>query len=528
MLETSLKKLLQRTKVSYTWAKLLTNFSIEQSERWLNQFHPSRICVDWSLRQPDSVLIYTQQHSRIKLEQLQHLQADDCAIILTDFQQLSTNKPVLYTPDLEKKIPKLLLAYFNIEIIKVRLIAVTGTNGKSSIVHFIAQLLNRLDTQANNKVGILSTLGNGLYSDNKPLSSSPLTTLGIVELYEKIAELQNQGAEYLVMEASSHGIHQQRLKGLKFDVVIFSNLSHDHLDYHQDMETYYQVKKKLFSHFVQPQSVAVLNIDDGYGKRLNQELQNEQSLGLITVSAQLKTANIKLQNIQLHSQGSQFEIEYKQQRHLLSLALFGDFQVENIALSIGAIKVLGFDFKTIITKVSAITSPTGRMQLITPPSNNLSVFIDYAHTPDALKKLIATIQNHYGQSTRYICVFGCGGNRDTDKRSKMGEIAATQADIIVITDDNPRDEDAATIRQQIYTATDKIIKAKYPHKQLFEIADRKQAIMKAIQLGSNQKNLNIVIIAGKGHEDYQIISGKRHPFSDIQVAQQILLAIEND
>lgn len=377
--------------------------------------------------------------------------------------------------------------------------AVTGTNGKTSVADFTRQLWQHLGCQAAS-VGTLGLVSN--------LFERPggLTTPDPVDLYQDLALAAERGVTHAAIEASSHGLDQKRLDGLAVSVAAFTNLTRDHLDYHGTFETYFQAKARLFLEVLDPEGVAVINTDSVYGARLCEIMTG---LGRQTVTVGFgQHADLRLLDHHLDPAGQSFGVMWQGTRYDVTLPLMGAFQAENVALSAGVVISSGLDPVRVFEAIPKLTGVAGRMELCGKTASGGAVYVDYAHTPDGLETVLASARAHNPPAV--AVVFGCGGDRDTGKRPLMGAIAARGADQTYVTDDNPRFEDPATIRAAILAAVPKAV----------EIADRQDAICTAIKsLGTDE----ILIIAGKGHEAGQTVAGTVHPFKDTEVARACLM-----
>ena len=378
--------------------------------------------------------------------------------------------------------------------LNMNVIGITGTNGKSSISFYLAQLLTALA----NPCAVMGTVGYGQWNDLKP---SGMTTLPLEKLHHVLHEL-SEGYESVAMEVSSHGLEQNRLAGVKFDGAVFSNLSRDHLDYHGTMDEYGEAKALLFK---RPElKFAVLNGDDAFSDKLAANCSVKP-----VFYGQGKNVDLRFEITQMHNQGMSVEFSWQQHTQLVNLPLFGRFNVENVAAAFLVCLQLGHSLEQIASACAAITAVPGRMQQVSVKAEQPLVLVDYAHTPDALEQILAATRAH--TQGRITLVVGCGGDRDQGKRPLMGKIALQFADKTVITSDNPRSEDPSLICQQMVDGQS--------GEYTIEV-DRACAIHKAVM---DAKASDIVIIAGKGHEDYQETNGQRRYFSDVEEAKKALL-----
>ena len=382
----------------------------------------------------------------------------------------------------------------------LKLIGVTGTNGKTSISYIINHLLKEQGI----KTGLIGTTG--IEIDKKRIEATH-TTPGPEHLQELFAEMKASSVESCVMEVSSHALEQSRLATTLFEIAIFTNLSQDHLDYHGSMEDYYESKKLLFTQHLKPNGYAIINIDDAYGQRLIEEM-NELKINTISFGTS-KDADYQINSPTSNLEGSRFTLRHPSTSVLeITIPLIGDFNISNSVASLIALsKYTDKEFTEF--NLANFTGIPGRFQKLIE-FQKPHVLIDYAHTPDALEKTLMTAKGLC--QARLHVIFGCGGDRDQGKRPLMAKAAEEYADFIIVTDDNPRTEDPDQIRSMICEAFDK-------DTSYVEIEDREDAINYAIRMMSENDTL---IIAGKGHEDYQIIGTEKTPFYDYQHALEAL------
>ncbi|MGL9733099.1 MAG: Mur ligase family protein [Wolbachia sp.] len=364
--------------------------------------------------------------------------------------------------------------------------AVTGTNGKTSVVEFCRQIWQNASYNAVS----IGTLGTCINNDRKDNS---LTTPDADELYATLDNINNKGIEHLALEASSHGIDQFRIYGLSLTTAAFTNFSQDHLDYHQDISEYFEAKKRLFYEVLPKEKTAILNADIHEYYTLF-KIAKERGNKVITYG---KTAfNIALLKQTPTQNGQNLTIKIDGEIYETFFPILGKFQAYNLLCAIGIVISSGVEYQRIC--INKLISPSGRMEKVKP-----FAFVDYAHTPNALKQALLSLKWHFNK--KIILVFGCGGNRDQIKRAEMGKIAQMYADKVIVTDDNPRDEDQAKIRHDILL---------HCHNAL-EIGNRKEAIEKGVNIAYNEGM--ILLVAGKGYEKFQIVSSQTFAFSDIEV-----------
>lgn len=386
--------------------------------------------------------------------------------------------------------------YFDNPSQKLRLVGVTGTNGKTTI----ASLLYQLYKKAGYKVGLLSTVK--IMVDEVEFKATH-TTPDSITINHYLAKMVAAGVEYCFMEVSSHGIHQKRTEALHFVGGVFTNLSHDHLDYHATFAEYRDVKKSFFDHLPKT-AFALSNLDDKNGPVL---LQN--TVAKRCTYALKSYADYKAQILESQLSGLLLKINGNE----VWVKLIGTFNAYNLLAIYGTAIELGMDSLEALRLLSELESVSGRFQYIVS-EGNITAIVDYAHTPDALENVLKTINDIRTKNEQLITVVGCGGNRDKAKRPVMGSIASDLSDKAILTSDNPRNEDAEVIISEMEQGV-----APQNFKRILSITDRKQAIKTACQLA--QPN-DIILIAGKGHETYQEINGVRHDFDDMKIVKELL------
>ncbi len=390
--------------------------------------------------------------------------------------------------DIKEEMGKLALNFFDNPQEKLRLIGITGTNGKTSAAFFVRQALENLGL----KTGYIGTVE---YYVGEKLPAKE-TTPSIIKLAELFSLLVKRGFEACVLEVSSHALHQKRLSTLKFEVAGFTNLSRDHLDYHKDMETYYQSKKLLFTEHLIENGAAVISLDTAWGKRLFEELSKEHPyLKLFPVNGE----GFEVEVLE-RGEGIKLKVKRDGRNYEVFLEAIGDFQKFNLGVAWGVLLCLGIEESLLTDAFSGAVSPPGRLEVVGSFKGALLV-VDYAHTPSALKSALLGLKPWV--RNRLILVFGCGGNRDKGKRQVMGEIAEELADIVIVTSDNPRFEDPQAIIKDILKG--------FKKKKPLVIPDRREAIEKGVEI---LEEGDVLLVAGKGHEEYQEIGGKKIPFSD--------------
>ncbi|MGH1461376.1 MAG: UDP-N-acetylmuramoyl-L-alanyl-D-glutamate--2,6-diaminopimelate ligase [Neptuniibacter sp.] len=403
--------------------------------------------------------------------------------------------PVVPVTELNAQIGPIAARFYHSPSESMRVVGITGTNGKTSCAHFTAQAMNFLGV----KTAIIGTVGNG-FPDQ--LGKATHTTPDAIGLQRLFADLKDQGADAVVMEVSSHALEQARVAAVDFDFALFTNLSRDHLDYHGDMESYGNAKSKLFKEY--DLKAAVINHEDEFGRKL----LSDPDVDCKKVSVGRVKGDYVSVAYRLALKGIEAEFKTPQGYFEFSSTVIGDFNLDNLLLVAAVLSEQGFSLSDIEKGLTELESVPGRMQAVVVESKPL-VIIDYAHTPDALEKALHAAKAH--TQGALWCVFGCGGDRDQGKRSMMGNVADLLADHLVVTSDNPRSENPESIISMIKNGIKQ-------HAAEIE-ADRANAIRRAI---NEARAEDVVLIAGKGHEDYQEINGERLPFSDLEVSQQVL------
>ncbi|UVE18601.1 UDP-N-acetylmuramoyl-L-alanyl-D-glutamate--2,6-diaminopimelate ligase [Pseudomonas sp. LS44] len=383
----------------------------------------------------------------------------------------------------------------------MQLVGVTGTNGKTSVSQLIAQALDSFGERC----GIIGTLGSGFHD---ALAQGRHTTPDPIGVQAMLANLKQAGARAVAMEVSSHGLDQGRVAALDFDIAVLTNLSRDHLDYHGSMEAYAAAKARLFAW--PSLRCRVINLDDAFGRQL---AADHQSSRLISYSLEDASAYLYCRDVQFDDHGVRATLITPRGEGSLRSPLLGRFNLSNLLAVVGALLGLDCPLDEILRALPTLQGPAGRMQRLGGGKQPL-VVVDYAHTPDALEKVLTAMRPH--AQGRLLCLFGCGGDRDRGKRPLMAEVVERLADGVLVTDDNPRSEDP----QQIFAD----IRGGFRAAEHIEfVAGRGQAIAHLI---ASAQAADVVVLAGKGHEDYQEINGQRHAFSDLEEATKALAAWE--
>ncbi|MGE9268627.1 MAG: UDP-N-acetylmuramoyl-L-alanyl-D-glutamate--2,6-diaminopimelate ligase, partial [Verrucomicrobiales bacterium] len=378
-------------------------------------------------------------------------------------------------------------------------IGVTGTNGKTTTSFFIQHLL----TARQWRCGLLGTVR---VHDGRGFRPATHTTPGALELQGLLADMRDNGCHAVVMETSSHGLEQRRVAGVSYAVGVFTNLTQDHLDYHGDEETYFQAKRLLFESMAAEGSegVAVINIDDRRGQQLAEEFAGR--LKVLTFGFG-EEADLRASLPRQQSSGQEFTLDYKSRSYLVRLPFIGRFNVSNALAALGSVLALGMPVREAVKALAGAPQTPGRMEFV--GADRMAVYVDYAHTPDAVEKACETVREL--NPRRLITVFGCGGDRDKGKRPLMGAAAARHSDVLIVTSDNPRSEEPAAILADIEAGLEGV--------EYELIEKRAEAIQRAVELIEPG---DVVLIAGKGHEDYQEIKGERFHFNDREEARKAI------
>ena len=427
--------------------------------------------------------------------------AGACAVVFeADNWQIADTAPVpqIGVRDLKQKISEIAAVFFRHPSHKMHIVGITGTNGKSSCAALSAQALESLG----HRCGIVGTLGSGFTGELTPAS---LTTPNSISLQRHLASLADSGAQYLCLEVSSHSLDQSRTTGVRFGTVVFTNLSQDHLDYHKSEANYRSAKSRLFTETAAAH--AVLNIDDEFGRSL---------LGKTTAEHEItygrRSADVQLVELTADREGIAASISIAGHSIRVRNTLLGRFNGINITTVAAILYSLGIEPAEIEIALNSLVPIAGRLERITGCSNHAAVYVDYAHTPDGLEQALSSLRE-FTQGAIW-CVFGCGGDRDTEKRSMMGALAERFADRVIVTDDNPRSESPAAIVKQIRSGMKSAPMVEH---------DRAQAIDLAIRKAQPE---DAVLIAGKGHETRQIYRDRSVQFSDREVAAQVLRSLQ--
>lgn len=444
------------------------------------------------------------QHGLLYVEQVRRQGA--VAIVYDPAQQgrsLAKNiagLPLIAIDSLTEKLGIIAARFYAWPTQHLHIIGITGTNGKTSCSQFLAQAMN--------DCGVIGTLGWGRYSD---LNSTLNTTPDAFALQKMLAYFYQHGLQNVAMEVSSHGLEQGRVNALTFRGAIFNNLSRDHLNYHGNMENYFQSKLRLLKW--PGLSFVVVNLDDAYAERVIAVVADSVRVISYSLLGRVHDQNssITATNISYTLAGITCDVDWQGQQARLQAGLLGDFNLQNILAVLAVLLEVGTSLSASLVAIQSIKPVIGRMECFTGGTGKPLVVVDYAHTPDALDKVLSTLRLHC--ATQLSVVFGCGGDRDKGKRKEMGIIAERLADRLIVTDDNPRFEDGQAIIKQIVDGLNM--------DKVSVINSRKAAIEKGISISSEQ---DILLVAGKGHEDYQEIKDVKYPFSDREIVQELMVA----
>lgn len=415
------------------------------------------------------------------------------AVMVVSKTPLSVGVPCICVENPRRTMANMAQAFYGNPAEKLRLIGVTGTNGKTTVTYLIQSILN----EWGHKTGLIGT--NEITACGEPLNiiSTTPTTPDAVELQRIFAEFVRRGVEYAVMEVSSHALELERVWGLRYGVGVFTNLTQDHLDFHQTMDRYFGAKEKLFT----LADYGVVNGDDEWGQKINSPCP--------VLTTGLQKADIMAGNLQLSANGVQFHVAERGMVYPVRLAIPGAFTVYNALSAIGACAALGVPAEVIQAGLEKVTGVCGRLEIV-PTDTDYTVMIDYAHSPDGLEKILKAVRGF--AKGRVIVLFGCGGDRDRTKRPQMGQIAAQLSDIAIVTSDNPRTEEPTAIIEDILAGMENA-------ENYIVIPDRTAAIQKALSIAEKD---DVVLLAGKGQETYQIIGKEKIEFDERKIVQRIL------
>ena len=424
-----------------------------------------------------------------------------CSVIISEEHiEVPENCTLIVTPNTSETLAVMATNLYDHPSKKLNLIGITGTNGKTTSTTLLFNLYRKLGFHC----GLLSTVVNKI---GERAIASTHTTPDPVSLNQLLAEMVEDGCSHCFMEVSSHAIHQHRITGLEFKGGVFTNITHDHLDYHKTFSEYIHVKKSFFDHLAKD-AFALTNSDDKNGSVMLQNTSASKHTYALKSPAEFKGKVIENQfsGLVLTLNG-----------HEVWTRLIGDFNAYNLLAVYGVSQLLGEDSLEVLTALSSLESVEGRFQYV-QSEGGITAIVDYAHTPDALENVLKTIQNIRTKNEQVITVVGCGGDRDKAKRPVMAAIACEKSDKVILTADNPRSEDPAVIIEEMQTGVEG-----QHFKKTLDILDRTQAIKTAISMAEKG---DIILIAGKGHEKYQEIKGIKHPFDDLQITIDLFNKLE--
>ncbi len=412
----------------------------------------------------------------------------------------------IHCEDLKYKVGAIASRYYEQPSLSMNTIGVTGTDGKTSIAHFLAQCLDAYDVHC----GVLGTLGNGFINDLHPTG---LTTVDALLVQKTLSDIQKAGAKHVVMEVSSHGLDQGRVNGVAFTTAVFSNMASDHLDYHGTLDNYAAAKRRLF--YTPGLGAAVINLDDEYGLKLAKEVRDHVCVWGYSLKKDISEYKdyadyfVNAQEIKPFERGYHLSIATPKGEACFDIPLLGRFNVSNALAVLATLLVSQFTLEHAVNSLSAVQSVDGRVEIIAEPDKP-AVVVDYAHTEQGLSAVCQSMREHF--EGKVWCVFGCGGDRDRSKRPLMAKVAEKYADRIIVTTDNPRHEDPQAI-------IDEVMAGFSSEENVEAVLDRRQAIDIAI---TNAQPGDVVLLAGKGHETSQIVGDVHIAFDDRRVAREFL------
>ena len=424
------------------------------------------------------------------------------SVIVAEREEKNPRATCLLVENTRTALADLAATFYGLPARRLKLAAVTGTNGKTTTTFLIKHICEK----AGLRCGLIGTVR---YEIGERVLPAPRTTPESLDLQELLAQMANAGCRAAAMEVSSHALAQERIRGLEWDVAVFTNLTQDHLDYHGTMENYFESKAKLFTQLAQQQKkrkpVAVVNMDDRYGEQLLDRIDKKISVVMFGMGVR---ADFRASNYRMEFGGTSYQLDARGKSYLVRLPLIGRFNVANSMAALAAANALGLNLREAVLSLGKSPQVPGRLEMV-PAKRQFQVFVDYAHTPDALLNVLKTLRQL--EPGRLIAVFGCGGDRDRQKRPLMGRVADQNADYSIITSDNPRKEDPNAIISEIEKG--------FGSDRYEKVAERAAAIARAIALAQPR---DIILIAGKGHETYQEFADHTVPFDDIQVARRAI------
>jgi UDP-N-acetylmuramoyl-L-alanyl-D-glutamate--2,6-diaminopimelate ligase len=457
---------------------------------------PSTIANVWDDSRrvsPGDLFVAVKGSDRDGHEFLESAQKAGAAAAVTE-RVVATSLPTIIVRDGRRAAAIVGAAAFDFPARQLQLIGCTGTNGKTTVVHMLRHLFD--DVRA--RSASIGTIGILHGSEGRELADMGLTTPGPVDLQRVLRTLADDGVRYVAMEVSSHALEQRRVEGLSFDVAIFTNLSRDHLDYHGSMEKYLAAKARLLE-YMAPHGTVVVNLDDIAWRSLSTERRR------MSFSTRVRSAEVHAEDVSYTSHGSAWTLVLPSERTRVELPLIGDFNVSNALAAAAAAFALGMPTRTIAERLRTLPQTPGRLEVV---HGRPTVLRDYAHTPDALERTLQAVRPFARR--RLLVVFGCGGDRDRGKRPQMGGIAERLADLAIVTSDNPRTEDPERILDDIEAGM-----SRGNHER---IEDRRKAIARALDVAEPD---DVIVLAGKGHETYQIRGTEKLPFDEKQIVAEL-------
>ena len=480
------------------------------------------VAVKWLVKdhrkvRPDSLFIAHQGFNTHGLLYAQEAVAKGATVVVWDGElenrdeiltSISSKVLCLHCEDLQQKAGEIASRFYEQPSLSLDVIGVTGTDGKTTIAHFIAQCLDAHDVHC----GILGTLGNGFINDLHPTG---LTTVDALEIQKTLYDIRQAGARHAVMEVSSHGLQQGRVNGVAFSTAVFSNLASDHMDFHGDMDNYAAAKRRLF--FTPGLKAAIINLDDAFGRELARDCIDHVCVwgysqqADVSAFAGLADYMVHTTQIRPHETGFHLAVRTPKGGGHLDVPILGRFNVSNVLAVLATLLVTHSGFDAAAESLRNIRPVNGRMEVIAEPGKPV-VVVDYAHTEQGLESVCKAVREHF--SGDMWCVFGCGGDRDRGKRPRMAQAAERYADRIIVTSDNPRHEDPMQIIAEIMAGFSQGDKVE-------QVADRRAAIEIAI---TNAAPGDVVLLAGKGHETSQVVGDVHIAFDDRRVAREFLAA----
>ena len=424
------------------------------------------------------------------------------SVIVAEREERNPRVTCLVVENTRSALADLAATFYGQPARRLKLAAVTGTNGKTTTTFLIKHVCEK----AGLRCGLIGTVR---YEIGERVLPAARTTPESLDLQELLAQMANASCRAAAMEVSSHALAQERIRGLEWDVAVFTNLTQDHLDYHGTMENYFESKAKLFTQLAQQEKkrepVAVVNMDDRYGEQLLDKI--DKKISVITFGVGVR-ADFRASNYRMEFGGTSYQLDARGKSYLVRVPLIGRFNVANSMAALAAANALGLNVREAVLSLGKSPQVPGRLEMV-PAKRQFQAFVDYAHTPDALVNVLKTLREL--EPGRLITVFGCGGDRDRQKRPLMGRIADQNADYSIITSDNPRKEDPNAIISEIEKG--------FGSDRYEKVAERAEAITRAIALAQPR---DIILIAGKGHETYQEFADHTVPFDDIQVARRAI------